>query len=225
MILSQPTNRVVVVVVVVYSFTCQTKLSRRWPYARPDNRLKITPRDTGPPWFPGRSLPNTKSVHLFRCSWKERMTPTIREQKSRRSAFASFFFSCSRDRGDWAWLRWGGMGQIKSVGGTITSRLDGNNARRGWHSLPRTKELESPLNFFHHRRLLHWIKVTAWMLSINRIRLLESVICLDRIEMIYLVVWQNRSWRILEIWKYIMRSTRWRNFCIMIHWPYASTLS
>lgn len=60
------------------------------------------------------------------------MTPTIRE--SRRT----FFFSCSRDRHEIAPpLRpWGpGIGQIKSVGGTITSRLDGNNTRGGRLSL------------------------------------------------------------------------------------------
>lgn len=69
------------------------------------------------------------------------MTPTIRE--SRRT----FFFSCSRDRHEIAPpLRpWGpGIGQIKSVGGTITSRLDGNNTRGG-RSL--SKESGSLLNF------------------------------------------------------------------------------
>lgn len=68
---------------------------RCWPHARPDNRLKITPRDTGtlPPDSP--LDPASRAQSRCICSvvpWKERMTPTIRE--SRRT----FFFSCSRDR-------------------------------------------------------------------------------------------------------------------------------
>lgn len=86
------------------------------------------------------------------------MTPTIREQKSRRSAFTSFFFSCSRDRGDCACLLWGGIGQIKSVGGTITSCLDGNNARQGLVLAAVDQRIRISFEFLLDRRLVLELK-------------------------------------------------------------------
>lgn len=154
MILFQPTNRVVL----VYSFTCQAKLSRYWPHARPDNRLKITPRDTGPLGSPDAA---SRIQNRCICSVVRERNEWLRQLESRNPGEAllrASSFLAHAIRGDCACLLWGGIGQIKSVEGTITSCLDGNNANQGLVLAAADQRIRISFEFLLDRRLVLELK-------------------------------------------------------------------